>query len=376
MMSYLIHNQRCLEVCPVSSLPPQLQDSDMQKVYFFASGREAMVALIQSMTMTSNPVVLLPAFVPEGLYAPFKQAHWRIALYKVDRALNPVWDNLETLLRQYRPQMAILIHYFGLPKPIQKFVEICHAHDTLVVEDMAQAYLGETENGSMGQIGDFILYSLPKMIGVPDGAPLVIRQQSAVSDVQKPHESNLHRRYVVQQMITLATTTIACRVPTRAGRAGLSLLSRILIAGSPYQTLMQYYTTPAPMSNVSLFLLRHIDHQRFLLQRRRLARVYIEGLDRSKFEFFPDAERPLNVMMGFPVLLTHRDAFVRYLDRNSIAGVYFVDRWNFIPRGQGEIYSDAIEVLRSHFLFPLHQRLSVAQVQHVVEVANSWLDVE
>jgi dTDP-4-amino-4,6-dideoxygalactose transaminase len=375
MMSCLIHNQRCLEVGPVSSLPPQLLDSGMQKVHFFASGREALVALIQSMTITRSPVVLLPAFVPEGLYAPFAQAHWRIALYKVDRALNPVWDHLETLLWQHRPQMAILIHYFGLPKPIKQFVEICHSYNTLVVEDMAQAYLGETENGPLGQTGDFILYSLPKMIGVPEGAPLAIRQPSTVSDIPKPHESNLHRLYVVQQMITLATTTIALRVPTRAGRAGLSLLPRIL-AGSAYHTLMQYYTTPAPMSKASWFLLRHIDHQRLQRQRRRLARVYINGLDRSKFEFFPDAERLLNVMMGFPVLLTHRDAFVRYLARNSIAGVYFVDRWNFIPMGQEAIYSDAIEILRSHFLFPLHQRLSVAQVQQVVEVANSWSGVE
>ena len=375
MMSCLIHNQRCLEFGPVSSLPPQLQDSDTQKVHFFASGREALVALIQSMTMTRSPVVLLPAFAPEGLYAPFMHAHWRIALYRVDRNLNPVWDHLETLLWQHRPQIAILIHYFGLPKPIQQFVEICHAYNTLVVEDMAQAYLGETENGPLGQTGDFILYSLPKMTGVPDGAPLVIRQPSAVSDIPKPHESSLHHLYVIQQMITLATTTIALRVPTRAGRMGLSLLSKVL-AGSPYQTLMQYYTTPAPMSKISWFLLRHIDHQRVTLQRRKLAHVYVDKLDCSKFEFFPDAERPLNVMMGFPVSLTQRDAFVRYLARNSIAGVYFVDRWNFIPKGQEAIYRDAIEVLRSHFLFPLHQRLSVAQVQHVVEVANSWSGVE
>jgi hypothetical protein len=239
---------------------------------------------------------------------------------------------------------------------------------------MAQAYLGETEDGPLGQTGDFILYSLPKMIGVPDGAPLIVRQPSAVRDIQKPHESNLHHLYVIQQMIDLATTTIALYIPTRAGRTGLNLLSK-LIAGSPYQTLMQYYTTPAPMSKVSCFLLRHSDHQHFRLQRRRLAKVYIDGLDRSKFEFFPDAERHLNVMMGFPVLLTHRNAFVRYLAQNSIAGVYFGPLWSFIPQGKETIYSDAIEILRSHFLFPLHQRLTVTQVQHVVEIANNWSGV-
>ncbi len=370
-MSCLIHNQRCFEVGPISPLPLQFRDNGTQKVYYFASGREALVALIQCMTVNRSPIVLLPAFVPEGLYAPFAHAHWRIALYKVDRDLNPIWDHVETLLQQHSPQMAILIHYFGLPKPIRQFVEICHAHGTLVVEDMAQAYLGETENGPLGQAGDFILYSLPKMIGVPDGAPLVIKQPSAVGDIPKPHESKLHRRYVFQQMITLATTMITDRVPARAGRTGVILLSRIL-AASPYQTLMQYYTTPAPMSKVSRFLFRRIDHQRVRLQRRKLAQVYIDGLDSSKFEFFHDAGRPLNVMMGFPVRLTHRDPFVRYLARNSISGVYFVNRWNFIPKGQEAIYSDAIRVLHCHFLFPLHQRLSVAQVQYVIEVANSW----
>lgn len=157
----------------------------------------------------------------------------------------------------------------------------------------------------------------------------------------------------------------------RFGRRELSRLFRML-AGSPYRTLMKYYTKPAPMSKLSFFLLRHIDHQRVRLKRQKLAQVYSGGLDRSKFEFFPDAERPLNVMMGFPVLLTHRDAFIKYLACNGIAGVCFVSRWCFIPKGQETFYSDAIEVLRSHFLFPLYHRLNVAQVQHVVEVANNW----
>jgi len=371
MMPCRISNDRSFEIGRKFPLPPQLQDSGEQRVFFYASGREAMVALCRAIHIQRSRAVLLPAYVPEGLYAPFALSDWKILLYRVDRDLNPDWGHLEQLLAQHEPQLAVLIHYFGLPKPMRRFCDLCHRHGALVVEDMAHAYLGETEERPLGREGDFILYSLPKMLGLPDGGPIVVRNRQAVGDFAAGRESMLHRFYVMQQLLMLEAVTAGRRIPRPLGGMAQLLLSR-LIPLSPYRTLMRYFRRPAPMSRISRFLLRRIDCERFKAKRRALARIYVERLDRSRFEFFPGAELPLNVMMGFPVRVRRRDDLVRHLARRSIAGVCLVNKWNFIPPQEEEAYREAIEVLRGHFLFPVHQRLSARQVERVVEAANSW----
>jgi len=255
--------------------------------------------------------------------------------------------------------------------PIERFANICHAHNTFVIEDMAHAYLGDTEDRPLGQTGDFIIYSLPKIIGLPDGAPLIINRPDAVGDILVPHNSIMHHFYVFQQMLLLVLASIWHYFSSPIVSSFINILFRV-IAKSSYRTLMKYYTSPSPMSKISMHLLCHLNHSLVKSKRRKLAQVYIDGLDRQKFIFFPGSELPLNVMMGFPVCLSNRDCFIRYLARHSIYGTCFVDKWNFIPKEQEKIFSDAMWVLRCHFLFPLHQRLHVNQAQHVVEIANIW----
>lgn len=353
------------------ALPRQLVDGPSQSVRWFSSGREAMVALCQSLKAGEGQVALLPAFVPEGLHVPFTSEGWQVVLYGVDADLEPMWDDLEEALARHNPQIAVLIHYFGLPKPIARFVEVCHSYGTLVVEDMAHAYLGETEDGPLGERGDLVLYSLPKMLGVCDGAPLVVRDQTLRDRIFSGRDSLLHRLYVMQQAMCLVVHMYAHRTrPSVASRLAWHLSGSL--GACAYRTLMRYYRSPAPMSRTSKLLLRHIDSSYVRAQRRRLAQVYVNELDRSRFRPFPGAGHPLNVMMGFPVRVHKRDAFVAYMRARGVAGTVFADAWDFVPReGEGK-YQPTREILRSHFLFPLHQRYGVEEVRHVVAVANRW----
>ena len=372
-MPSAINNDRCFEIASPGPLPECLRDGQGQKVRFYASGREALIALCRSFNVSDAPAVFLPAFVPEGVYAPFKVSGWRIVLYQVDRELDPAWDHLEGLLRHCPPLVAVLIHYFGLPKPVERFRRLCHRHGTWVVEDMAHAYLGETENGPLGRTGDVVLYSFPKMMGVPDGAALVVRRELPGGRLPRGRESFLHRVYVIQRLLELAGASIVNRLANRWGRVAGRAVGR-LIPFSSYAVLMRYFRNPAPMSRPSCVLLRRVDHERLRHQRRTLARLYARNLDRSRFDVFAGADASGNVMMGFPVRVKDRASLIRHLAAHCIAGVSFTDRWHFIPPHDEAAFRDALDVMQSHFLFPLHQRLSERQVERVIEVANHWKD--
>jgi dTDP-4-amino-4,6-dideoxygalactose transaminase len=314
--------------------------------------------------------VLLPAFVPEGLHAPFQRLGWKIILYRIDREGDPDFEDLERLLKAEHPALAILIHYFGLPKPIGHFAELARIHGTLSLEDLAHAYLGESADGPLGTRGDLVLYSLPKMVGVPDGAALVLRRGVAPG-LQPPEDHWRHRLYVAKASVDLAIASGARFFPHPLGTFGFKAAGMVL-SGNPYGTLMRYFLAPAPMSGLSHRLLGRVDHESLPGRRRALARVYAEKLDREKFPFFRGAAEPTNVMMGFPVTVTDRVRFKRYLAQKAVGGVFWERKWDFIPESERDRHADALWLMRHHYLFPLHQKLAPWQAARVAELANLW----
>src|SRR5437773_1451757 len=78
----------------------------------FASGREAFLSLLEHLKLGVNDRVLLPSYVPEGLYAPVQHRGCKIVLYPVGLDLDPNWDALVALLNSHKPRLACFIHFY------------------------------------------------------------------------------------------------------------------------------------------------------------------------------------------------------------------------------------------------------------------------
>jgi dTDP-4-amino-4,6-dideoxygalactose transaminase len=337
---------------------------------FFDSGRAALYSLGTALRLGNESSVLIPDYVPEGIYAPFRSQGVRIEQYSLDLNLDPVWSELEALLSRSKPSLVVMIHYFGLRKPIERLSLLCHEYDALVLEDLAHV-MPAPGHSDFGAHGDFVLYSLPKVIGVPDGA--VFESLTARVPISRLRQGTdwRHSLYVAMQLGRLIVSTVSkwARFP-RAWWLVEGAMYRCLPS---YGLLMRYFESCCRMSAISRLLLRSMSWEDILCRRRRLEAIYEEYLDKDVFRRFVNAESTLSCGMGFPVLVDgERRGLIEWLRRRGIRGIFFGGGWGYIPEGQEHEASRT--VLKRHFLFPTSPRMTVEEARYVARVANEWAD--
>jgi hypothetical protein len=241
-----------------------------------------------------------------------------------------------------------------------------HEVGTLVIEDLA--HVMQPPDGNLGRVGDFVTYSLPKMIGVPDGAPLEVRTSALDIETLRYHRDPRHAAYVLIQTILLGCNTLSRRVlGPQIWRPLRAVYARILRS---YTLLKSYYHRPTRMSRWGRRLLRRVPWSKTILHRKSLENLYHRELDSSVFRQFPRAPNRLHCGMGYPVRVDDRASLVRYLHERGISGVYFAYGWHFIP--DGPEYESSRTIMREHFLFPTAASLTIPEVSLVIQIANQW----
>jgi dTDP-4-amino-4,6-dideoxygalactose transaminase len=335
-------------------------------VGFYSSGRQALVALTRALGLVTGDVVLLPGLVPEGVYAPFVRAGVSVQLYPVDENLDPVWDRLDALMSAGSVRLAVLIHYFGLVKPAERFLDVCRRHDVLMIEDLAHVH--SLPDQTIGASGDFVLYSFPKIVGVPDGAAIVVR--TSVVDVRRlPVVRDLRRElYVGGQMLNLLLTTLSRRVPSSRLARGVRVAAAY--AASSYRVLMSFYHRPTEMSGLSRRMLRRVPWAEVVRHRRELEAVYDRQLNSATFRRFSQHGIGTHASMGFAVRVSNRASLTTFLSERAMHGVYFEHKWNYFT--DAPEHDDGRMVMSDHFLFPTAYSLRLEEAESVARAANEW----
>lgn len=164
-------------------------------VFFYESARRAFVDVLSNLE-GGHHHVLLPAFIGwsasegSGVYDPVDQCGWTADFYRVDRELTTDVVHLTSLLQTNNYDALVLIHYFGRSDRSSKVIrEIANAHSIPIIEDLAHAfYTAYARESQAGSIGSVSLYSLHKMLPVPEGGmavyrePALVRGQSSTTD--------------------------------------------------------------------------------------------------------------------------------------------------------------------------------------------------
>lgn len=360
-----IHNERCIDISDKRGMVPAWHSGE--NTFYFGSGREALISLIGAMQLRPGSVILLPAMVPEGIFAPFKHFELNVQFYPLDIDLDPKWEALSEVLDKWNPRVAVMIHYFGLRKPIERFSDECRRRGAIVVEDLA--HVVRRKDSDYGKYGDVVLYSFPKVFGVPDGAALVLNA-AGLKGIKLEYEfDSRHVRYVFQQCALLAGNTASLWLPEKWGHRLRSVLSRLF---NSYRTLMDYYYHPNPMSGVSRWLLGRTDIEGQANIRSSHARLYHERLNSDVFCRFKNDGFHGHPSIGFPVQIKMRGRFAAYMRSKGISGIYFFDCWDFIPPEECARFTEAKTVLEQNFLFPTAPHLTTEEVLHVIVLANAW----
>lgn len=149
--------------------------------FSFENARSALKAFLASVSVQPEDLVLLPAYVGwspregSGVLDPIRSLGLRYAFYRLDQRLRIDVGHLRQLMDELPVTVLLVIHYFGYRDPgYPEAVALARQHDAVVMEDEAHSMLTDLIGGTTGRLGDAAIYSLHKILPVPDGGMLVL----------------------------------------------------------------------------------------------------------------------------------------------------------------------------------------------------------
>lgn len=157
------------------SLRHRLAERFGADAFLFASGREALTALLRSLACSQGAEVIVQAYtcmvVPNAI-----QAAGMTPIYAdIDRdSLNLSAEEVE---RRLTPRTCAIMcqHTFGIPADTHKLRALCDRYNLLLIEDCAHVIPDDSGPSTIGRNGDFLLLSFGRdkaISGITGGAML------------------------------------------------------------------------------------------------------------------------------------------------------------------------------------------------------------
>jgi dTDP-4-amino-4,6-dideoxygalactose transaminase len=355
----MIRNDRILERnSGHNQLPYFFSNESNSSFITFRSGREALVALIRAKRLAGE-TVLLPGHLPEGIYAPFALCKCKILFYPLDRYGNADIPQVVSLLNEAKilPRLAVFIHYFGVFRNIAEFFNALTPYNIPILEDLAHTYF--LTDSSIGNYGKYVLFSLPKIVGVTDGGVLVVKEEPLLNCRLT---SNLPALiYSLLKKISLAFASNCQWLKVH------SLLNRL-----SYDILMSYFMRPTPQSHHARRNWEKIDHDFIICKRRQHATIYKLNLVNNNVLCDPNLDIIRDVLMGFPVFSAYRDKLEQHLLSHGVKPLKFTHKWGFLPEPKVKEFSGTCMFRDNHLLLPLNHNLRESDIHKVVSIVNSF----
>lgn len=344
---------------------PQAQPPQLAGAYAYGSGREALLAWLLAQP-GGPPHALLPAWLPEGVYLPFQRAGARISFYNLDPSGDPHWDEVAELGQS--AQVAVIIHFFGLPRQTQRFRHCLPAH-TLLIEDWAHTYPGAAEPDG----GDWVLYSANKLAGLPDGAwmlPVSGRGRPPLPPTVGYRPQRL--LYLALRLLYLALATLAQRAPALNPRRILKRLSIRAYRWS-YRLLLAHSVRPAGFSGIGQWMWRHCPHPNLIQLRHSQWAQYAAGI-RAGVALHPMCRNPQPAYpaIGFPLWVRDRERLHRYLLAHGIEGAAYTAGWWFASPADEARLAPSRDLWKRHYLLPVNPALGPAAIAHIIRTVNAF----
>lgn len=121
------------------------------------------------------PSLWVPDYFCNSALAFVRELQAPIVFYPITEHFEPDWSTCETMATEAPPSLFLQVHYFGWPSEATRGRAFCEAHGAALIEDAAHAL---APCPGIGQIGDYVIWSLYKHVPSPDGALLVARNRT------------------------------------------------------------------------------------------------------------------------------------------------------------------------------------------------------
>ena len=339
-----------------------------------ATGRSALLHLVQCLPSSCAKTVLLPAYVAEGVIQPFRASGFKIVFYRLQPDLHPDVDDVAALLQQAGAQaVMVLIHYFGFSARSEALSSVLSRHDAIVVDDLAHAPFTVVDGSLLGEGADLVLYSLNKFLPVVDGAILLSRRADidvAIDEAALPELPN-GAQAAYRDHLQAAAELAACNDPAQA-RQALQVLQVLGATYERYYAVINGDLSPHCQSAASRQAEASFPYRQLIEQRQANSRILYLGLKSDAFTLvyptLPAGVVPFCVPAR--VAAERRDEILERLFARGILLSTLQDKWDFIPAERQEHFAVESAFLREHVLIPVSEFISADAMWYIVEQLN------
>jgi dTDP-4-amino-4,6-dideoxygalactose transaminase len=147
-------------------------------VFFYGNashGLKDVLTWLQEHRPRPRPNVVMPAYLPAKLYRTILAAGYSLRCYDITPACEFDSNAIAGLLDE-DTQAIVVIHYFGLPADLTAVRELATRRGVYLIEDCALALSGESGGRLLGTVGDCALFSVRKMLLLPEGGFMVMNR--------------------------------------------------------------------------------------------------------------------------------------------------------------------------------------------------------
>ena len=346
-----------------------------RRVVLTRSGREAIALAMRHWNVGRGDEVLVPAYNCGSEISPAISTGARVLMYRVDRKAEIDIDDIRRRMSE-RTKAVFVTHYFGRPVDLRALGPFCRQSGAKLLEDCAHSVFG----ARVGGIGDAAVFSLRKTFPASDGGILALRPSGdgeADLRIQAPPSLEargalslgkrwLQRRFWIGVGAS-AKDADALGATKESGKSADAALPDI--------PRSYYYVPGAPIvgaSRLARGLLTRIDKTE-IIERRRINYDILAKSMRGVRGFSPLWDgKPLEpdvCPLGLPGLVGDKR---RWLHRLNRAGVSVSPWWTGFHRGLNwDEFPEARMLKQSLILLPVHQDLTVADIEYIAAIARS-----
>jgi dTDP-4-amino-4,6-dideoxygalactose transaminase len=322
---------------------------------WYASGRAALLAGLQTLGIGARDEVLLPAYLCESVVTPVEAVGATPTFFPVGRRFEVDVPAVESAIGP-KTRAVVMIHYLGFPGPVDELRALCQARGLTLIEDCAHALYSREGDRLLGTTGDLAIFSPWKSLPLPDGGLLVANRPGLAPPV--PESRPVARKTAAR----LAYRALGAVEQAIGWSPRSALLQRPGLRRSLHEQVSSGPVEMLAGSAVSRRLLRAASPARVVGRRRRhFARLLDACRDLSWatpiFDELPEGVCPL----GLPLVAEERDRWRDALLRN---GVNVRTYWEQLPPAVDTDHFPDAGWLRDRILIlPVHQGLPIDGVE-------------
>ena len=350
------------------SRPWLVRENDIP--YWFSRSTISMLIIIQwyqRLTGKKNPVIWLPDYFCNEPVQFLKEYGYRFNYYHINNSLTPDWSSCESMALKQKPDIFILVHYFGKCNEARLARRFCDNLKCILVEDAAHVMRPYRE---IGKYGDFTLYSQHKLFAIPDGSLLVQNNNSqTLKGLTDRDPADTFRKIYISLPKTSPGITkwLLKRVAQKLLPDAVWLnknkenqFKSFTISYKPFQSFLGKQLLCSEVKNIDNYSLR-----------RKKNNFHIKKSYKICNDLIDQDYTPYMAMIN---LRNEEDANIYFF----IKGSPFI-KWPDLPKEieSSSDQSSKVKYFRNtHLFIPIHQNINTKAIKRMMELLNIYNDNE